>query len=192
MRIYICALYVWLSIAFCTLPRRCIFGFNISDSLWDQRQSLLSEVFNELFSNNSLPSGGASTKSYLSQSLSHIASSCCTDMAIGKNSQDEERRIGCCHKSESQLFNVMIRNGKFTVFTNASTKMNLQQLPPVRSNKNRHVHEFKMDVQTSSEPFRRQSCSQFFRGTLHVIGRGTTHNAYHACKSQGSYTSWHS
>jgi hypothetical protein len=82
----------------------------------------------------------------------------------------------------------MFRKGKFVAFTgSAGSKASSKNrdkpkdfsLPIVKSVKVGRVSEFRMGIEERAESFPPKECKSIFRGTLHVIGRGTTHNVYH-------------
>jgi hypothetical protein len=147
-------------------------------------QTLLSKVIDDTFRGNnpaSMPGFKNGSINYLQSSVSHLQHVC------GKSAHAGEDRIGCCSPTDTRhLFNVMIDHGKFIMFTgNKSSSLTSKDskhhtLTNIKSVKMRRQHDFKMNLEERSESFPSSKCKNTFHGTLHVIGRGTTHNVYHA------------
>ncbi len=103
--------------------------------------------------------------------------------------KDTDRiRVGCCTPSDVRhIYNVMIsQDGKMIIFQNpdsaASSRNNKLHLPPVSSVKQQAKINFNIPTEYRSEKLDISKCTRYFNGTLHVVGRSTVKNVYHACK----------
>lgn len=63
-----------------------------------------------------------------------------------------------------------------------SSRVPPQRLPPIVSLVRRQNRPFNMQVERRISNFADAKCRSYFNGTLHVMGRLTTQNLYHACK----------
>lgn len=121
--------------------------------------------------------------------------------------ENDRNRVGCCTPSDVRhLYNVMIsKEGNMVIFQNpdaaadtttststtstvTSSKSttirgsNKGQLPAISSVKQQAKINFNMPIEYRSEKMDMRQCTKYFNGTLHVIGRSTVKNVYHACK----------
>ena len=100
---------------------------------------------------------------------------------------DNIKRTGCCQPTDVRhLYNVMISKGKMVFFDGTGSKTGskaaIPLLPKIKSLKTQHTYEFNMPIERTSEFFPPKQCKKIFEGTLHVIGRSTAKNVYHAGK----------
>jgi hypothetical protein len=100
-----------------------------------------------------------------------------------------EPRLACCEPTDSKyLHNVRFAAGKMYVHVDGPPKKSRRKLrnqkgpslPDIVSVQNRAKMTFNVEMVEQSGPFREAACSSFFNGTLHVNGRVTAHNVYHA------------
>lgn len=139
---------------------------------WAQLQEKISASINL-----ALRVGNASSLPHFPHSqIQPIAPLCSTTIS------EKDQPIGCCLPTDVRhLYNVMIRNSKFFVFSNLDSEQSGDiNIPPVVSVQMQQKRPFSMGVEIVHEPFPSAKCSSFFNGTLHVIGRSTAHNVYHA------------
>lgn len=108
-------------------------------------------------------------------------------------SKADRRRLACCSQSNGGvvfLKNVQIKGGKLVFFNDQATALtNLDgsariphRLPPIPSVVRRKNMPFNMPVEHKNYSFVNAKCKSYFNGTLHVTGRSTTQNLYHARK----------
>jgi hypothetical protein len=84
----------------------------------------------------------------------------------------------CCSSNQLyNLYNVKYLGGKFVGYSKSFQQISL---PPIVSIKFQSRSTLKTMVTLSQNPF---NCSKYFDGTLHVIGKKTSHKIYHASKS---------
>ncbi len=101
------------------------------------------------------------------------------------------KRYACCKStSVKYLYNVMLEDGNVVLFEgrkyNRNTSLALRavkELPPVQSVLKRKTHDFSWPLEHRKADFNRTKCKMFINGTLHVVGKLTTNNLFHACKS---------
>jgi len=100
-----------------------------------------------------------------------------------RNSEDY-RRVGCCVPNDIRhVYNVLIENKKLIFFRPDSSSPGLGTLPPVSTVKAQKKQNFNLPIEYRDGPMiPSQHCSRYFNGTLHIPGRSTVHNVYHACK----------
>jgi hypothetical protein len=119
----------------------------------------------------------------------------------------DQSRLLCCSQYNGgvlYLENVQILGQRIVLFTGNSTDkdefrrrknldgstsgyytvnaMGVAELPRIMSIVRRKSKDFHMSVVHKAQPFSAASCRSYFNGTLHVTGRLTTHNLYHASK----------
>jgi hypothetical protein len=122
---------------------------------------------------------------------------------VCKHVKDEvdRTRIGCCTPNDVRhLYNAMIsKDGKMVMFqkpdtaSRTSTSSSLQSfnaiasskpggsvLPTISSVKQQAKINFNMPIEYRNEHLDISKCTRYFNGTLHVIGRSTVKNVYHA------------
>jgi hypothetical protein len=92
----------------------------------------------------------------------------------------ESNRTACCTPIDTRIVrNVLIHQKELHVFTNTP----VGGLPTVDSVKQQATLKFGLPVKSRPEAFDiNKHCNNYFNGTLHVIGRSTVHNVYHASK----------
>lgn len=96
-------------------------------------------------------------------------------------------RIGCCYPNDVKvLYNVMILNKKL-VLHSSKTQIEVPRVPPVKSLHAQKLTDFNLPISTEIGPFPTRSCKHYFNGTLHVVGRSTALNVYHASKFHTVY-----
>lgn len=101
--------------------------------------------------------------------------------------EDHKQRTGCCQPLDVRhLYNVMIEKGKIILFLGDSPRthssQNTRKIPPVMSIRTQSKSYFNMDVEERYGKMPRDECKAYFDGTLHVLGRSTVKNVYHASK----------
>jgi hypothetical protein len=109
----------------------------------------------------------------------------------------DRTRVACCGTSNGNVLylnNVQISRGKLVFYTgdgaspgssanlDGSSRLPPSQLPPITSLVRRKVTEFRLPLELRASNFTQAKCTSYFDGTLHVIGRQTTQNLYHARK----------
>jgi hypothetical protein len=94
--------------------------------------------------------------------------------------RNESKRTACCTPSDVRIVrNVLIHQKELHLFTNSP----VGGFPTVDSVKQQATLKFGLPVKSRSEAFdMNKHCKSYFNGTLHVIGRSTVHNVYHASK----------
>lgn len=102
-------------------------------------------------------------------------------------SHDMGRVICCTPKDNRHLYNVKIENGQFILFDptipkSKTNQMDTNVLPPVMTVQRPEKIGFKMPVSYRQAEFRSEDCKHYINGTLHVVGRSTVNNVYHASK----------
>jgi hypothetical protein len=96
--------------------------------------------------------------------------------SICPNDLKSNNRLGCCRPSHLRiLHNVMIKDGKIITFQSHEG-----QLPRIRSIILRKETHFNMKVESSKQNYLNASCSSYVNGTLHVMGKFTSNNLFHA------------
>lgn len=118
---------------------------------------------------------------------SHIAGSAFTEVReVCHNflNTADYGRVGCCVPNDiKHLYNVMIENRKLIFFRPDSSSPGLGTLPPVSTVKAQKKHNFNLPIEYRDGPLiPSKHCTRYFNGTLHIPGRSTVHNVYHACK----------
>jgi hypothetical protein len=90
----------------------------------------------------------------------------------------EKKRSVCCTPIDTRIVrNALIERGELHLFGGSS----FEQLPPVNSVKNQATLNFLPPVKVRKEEFdHTKHCKSYFNGTLHIIGKSTVHNVYHA------------
>lgn len=90
-------------------------------------------------------------------------------------------RTGCCTPSDvKHLFNVLVQDNKFVLF---SEKPKTVRLPAVTSVKTQQKIHLNVPVSSINDKFSTsKQCLKYFNGTLHIVGRSTVKNVYHASK----------
>ena len=92
-----------------------------------------------------------------------------------------ENRTACCSPTDTRvLYNVKVDKRKIVMFTDKSKtpRRNDTTLPPILSLWRMQLQPYKLQlkIENNTEP---AQCKEYFDGTLHVMGRKTTHNLYH-------------
>jgi hypothetical protein len=105
---------------------------------------------------------------------------------------DHKQRTGCCQPLDVRhLYNVMIEKGKLILFLgdtpHTHSSQNARKIPPVMSIKSQSKSYYNMNVEERYGKMPRDECKSYFDGTLHVIGRSTVKNVYHASKNLHLY-----
>lgn len=97
---------------------------------------------------------------------------------------NDYNRVGCCVPNDvKHIYNVLIENKKLIFFRPDSSSPGLGTLPPVSTVKAQKKHNFNLPIEYRDGPLiPSKHCSRYFNGTLHIAGRSTVHNVYHACK----------
>ena len=102
-----------------------------------------------------------------------------------------KNRNGCCYPNDAKLlYNVMIEKKRLIVFLPKESSNNNQilskegelKLPPIKSLQKQATSLFNMEVEVRYEAFPSRLCKSVYNGTLHVIGRSSANNVYHASK----------
>lgn len=90
-------------------------------------------------------------------------------------------RTGCCTPSDvKHLFKVLVSDGKFVLF---SEKPKTVKLPAVTSVKTQQKIHLNVPVTSINDKYSKsKQCLNYFNGTLHIVGRSTVKNVYHASK----------
>ena len=96
-------------------------------------------------------------------------------------------RIGCCYPNDAKLlYNVMIEKQRLLVFLPKGNKRMISneelKLPPIKSLQKQATSLFNMEVEVRYDDFPSSLCKSVYNGTLHVIGRSSANNVYHASK----------
>lgn len=108
------------------------------------------------------------------------------------------KRTGCCSPSDVRhIYNAMIQEGKLILFKRPNNNYNSSNnnnnyndnnnliLPPVTSVKKMEKDNFNIPINEKYLSFNEKiPCKYYFNGTLHIIGKSTIHNVYHAGKKQ--------
>ncbi len=94
--------------------------------------------------------------------------------------QDIQERMGCCYPTDVKVMhNVMLTRKRLTIFTNESLKEPIA-IPPIKSLHSQRPQLFTLPVEIDTGAFPSSKCKSFFNGTLHVVGRSSALNVYHA------------
>ena len=151
---------------------------------WTDSQHVLSLIINETLRGTVSAPPPASLSPLLSR-LSSLQSNPCPLVEV-ENSSADAARVGCCEPDDTRyLFNVRVERGKFIVFSNSTTnpKPGALSLPHIITVVSQKRTKRTMDVvERRSDDGEPTGCTSFFRGTLHVGGRSTVQNVYHASK----------
>jgi hypothetical protein len=101
-----------------------------------------------------------------------------------------KEHLACCEPADVKyLHNARIAGGKIYLHidhaadgrpANRKLRMEKLKLPDIVSVHLRAHQKFNMEVIAQTGPFRTSACTSYFDGTLHVSGRVTAHNVYHA------------
>lgn len=173
------------------------------------KQSRLSAAINETLASSNLSYPFPSTREQKSYSNSSFIVSSFSELCSKLPEKEIERRIGCCQPLDTRyLYNVMFGKGKIIMFTgekgadifksskeapvvgtpstssgpsiSSQGKGSNHLLPPVRSIRLQVESKFNVDIETRTGPLPLSQCKEYFDGTLHVVGRSTVKNVYHA------------
>ena len=136
------------------------------------RQSRLSKAINDTLLNRAIPLVKKERKSEYSEVL---------DVCNVPLESSLFDRTGCCTPSDvKHLFKVLVQDNKFVLF---SEKPKPIKLPAVTSVKTQQKIHLNVPVLSINDKFSTsQQCKSYFNGTLHVVGRSTVKNVYHASK----------
>lgn len=141
----------------------------------DRKQFVLSTVINETLS---MHTGLALVESR--DSVHSTMGNMCDKLQL----PEEQKRTACCTPSDvKHLHNVLLTGNKFVMFTNDSSQK--YNLPGVTSVRTQQKINFFMGVENRNGTFSFSSpqCNNgYFNGTLHIVGKSTVKNVYHACK----------
>ena len=152
-------------------------------------QNLLSEVIEDTLRQSKLPSNdrklySSFTSNDLDSSINRICEPYHFNNMNKNNFTDLISRTGCCSPSDVRhIYNAMIKDEKLVLFKRSATGK-VFTLPPVTSVKKMERDNFNIPI--ISEDLRKNEnlpCKYYFNGTLHVIGKSTIHNVYHAGNS---------
>jgi hypothetical protein len=95
----------------------------------------------------------------------------------------ERKRTVCCTPSDTRVLrNVKIQENRIILF-NVSSKERVKEtsLHPITLTKPQQTLHFTMKLQYNDGLFNESiGCKSYYNGTLHVVGKFTTHNVYHA------------
>eukprot|EP01034_Spumella_vulgaris_P037703 gene37703-46514_t len=91
-------------------------------------------------------------------------------------------RLACCKpQGIKYLYNVQLDNGKLVLFAGGTGQsFHNVTLPDIPSIVRRKVVNFNLPVERRQGAFNPAKCKIFINGTLHVFGRSTTNNLFHA------------
>ena len=167
-------------------------GTEAPPTSWSKNQEILSLIINETFSSNNFTTSHSSCPDNNSRNVSAFWKNQCSvnNGMVGRHSTEKDSRIGCCQPNYvTYLYDVKIEGGKFLLYHSNSPaepsklRVSKHKLPPMTSMMMQIRHEFNMDVEERySSDGRPTHCSSIFPGTLHVVGRSTVNNVYHASK----------
>ena len=104
------------------------------------------------------------------------------------------QRVACCQPLDVRyLHNVRVANGAFEVERKLNSRVvaqsgtrklrqhgSIEPLPDIVSTVMREKHLFRVNLAEVSGTIGPSTCKSYFNGTLHVNGRTTAHNVYHA------------
>jgi hypothetical protein len=137
-------------------------------------QSLLDEVIRETLADESFKN----QRSYKSGSISSLCD--------GLTSNSEVARTACCTPKDTRVItDAMLDKGKLYIFSGPpeTGRTYENSLPAVNTVKGQGKFDFNMPVEYINEDIEKSSrCKAHYNGTLHIIGRSTIHNVYHASK----------
>jgi hypothetical protein len=150
------------------------------------KQKLISAIINTVLVVNS-------TTVFKSPEDSKIKYSSMTGVCGDQIDSDTVKRTACCTPSDvKHLYDVLVHNGKFVLFSDKPQSS--VKLPAVTSVKTQQKVNYNVDIEYRNEAFVPLThCTSYFNGTLHVVGKSTIKNVYHASKitQQSSITSHH-
>ncbi len=97
----------------------------------------------------------------------------------------KKKSVCCTPNDVRHIYNVLIEDRKLIFFDKeGSPRGERTSLPPVVSVSRQVRQNLDMVIEHRNEPMDvRKHCMRYFNGTLHVVGRATVHNVYHACKT---------
>lgn len=172
----------------------CWIGWLMAVSGDESSLRLLHSVINETIFTSSTSTSTSSLQDMpyylpLKSSISTSSSKYTEVMNVCDNvkdlSEDAKRTVCCTPHDVRHLHHVKIQKGKFIFFQDpTSTAKLVTKFPPVSSVKQQNKMDFNMEVmEVKSEAMQpQQHCDKYYDGTLHVIGRSTVKNVYHASK----------
>lgn len=113
--------------------------------------------------------------------VSLLRDSICSHFSKNK----EELRIGCCKPpSVRYIYNAMLQDNRIVVFnpilSTSSASSSTFTLPKIVSVHNRQESFFNMNLEIINDGNLTHSCKIIKEGTLHVFGKHTTYNLFHA------------
>jgi hypothetical protein len=139
-----------------------------------ERQFKLSEVINETLNN---------VKSLVNTFEINTSQSYIEEVCMHAIERSMLQRTGCCTPSDvKHIHNAMFLNKQLVLFNDNSKlhdKLNIP-LPVVTSVRAQQKLNFHVKTIVKTEKFNKLNCKSFFNGTLHVVGRSTSKNVYHA------------
>ena len=111
---------------------------------------------------------------------------CCKKMTLLRDNSSSIDRVGCCTNTNViHVHNAMISDGHIILYfetAEEAAKVDLNAMPVIVSMHLQQKHFFKMPVKKVIGTFPPPECNQdkLFEGTLHIHGRSTVKNVYHA------------
>lgn len=96
-------------------------------------------------------------------------------------------RIGCCYPNDAKLlYNIMIEKKKIIIYLSTENKQRISneilKLPAIKSLQKQSTSLFNMEVEVRYDTFPNRLCKSVYNGTLHIVGRSSANNVYHASK----------
>lgn len=118
-----------------------------------------------------------------------------SNLCDGLSVDSEVTRTACCTPKDTRVItDAMLDKGKLFIFSGPpdSSRSYETGLPAVNTVKGQGKFDFNLPVEYIHEDMEKSSrCKAYYNGTLHIIGRSTTHNVYHASKYSLTSISFH-
>jgi hypothetical protein len=145
--------------------------------------SLTQDILNKLLNNPEII--GDLTKEWVTPLRKLSTESSSVETACNRFPVDskERKRTVCYTSSETRILrNVKMQDNGLTLFNvSLDERTKDPALHPIASKKPQQTVHFTMKLQYDNRIFDRlRFCKSFYNGTLHIVGKFTTHNVYHA------------
>lgn len=147
----------------------------------DKSRSAVDEVIREMFPSTMSPSSSFHVDSYhVPPDYTIVDQNVCGSVA---HTRYNLSTICCSPTDTRHIYNVLIEDRKLIFFVKKGSSKPVAVLPPVMSTKRQSHINFNLPIEYREGPLEPdRHCKRYFNGTLHVPGRSTVHNIYHACK----------
>ena len=158
----------------------CVYSNCLLDSAEIQRkQDLLSELVNIVLNSYNVSITSLKDLQPISEKSSSIIDICKRSLL-----DLDLRRFCCCITNDQKhVYNAMINDNGLVLFKghdSSNKNYHSESLPPIVSMRLQQRFNFNMNIKETNDEFPSSQCKKIFNGTLHITGRGTIKNVYHA------------